>query len=57
MFPSGSYASNVSRLFRDKCKIPNVVGCIDGSHITIIRPVKDSEDYYTGRKSKHTLNC
>ncbi|XP_055604499.1 putative nuclease HARBI1 [Uranotaenia lowii] len=40
----------------DKFKIPGVVGCIDGTHIPILRPTKD-EHMYFNRKGFHSINA
>ncbi|XP_055590232.1 putative nuclease HARBI1 [Uranotaenia lowii] len=40
----------------DKFKIPGVIGCIDGTHIPILRPTKD-EHMYFNRKGFHSINA
>ncbi|KAJ8721093.1 hypothetical protein PYW08_006558 [Mythimna loreyi] len=38
-----------------KFGIPGVLGCIDGTHIAILRPVEHEERYFN-RKGYHSLN-
>ena len=42
--------------FYRKFKIPGVVGCIDGTHIPILRPPLD-EHMYFNRKGFHSINA
>lgn len=42
--------------FFEKFKIPGVVGCIDGTHIPILRPTKD-EHMFFNRKGFHSINA
>ena len=46
------------RSFRDftGCKIPQVLGAIDGTHIEILAPSSDSKVDYFNRKQKFTVN-
>ena len=46
------------RSFRDftGCKIPQVLGAIDGTHIEIWAPFSDSKVDYFNRKQKFTVN-
>ena len=46
---------NNNYLFYEECRIPNVVGLIDGTHIQIIAP-KDNGDVYVNRCNYHSLN-
>lgn len=46
---------HVSREFNDKFGFPGVLGCIDGTHIAIIRPGQYEEAYFN-RKYYHSLN-
>lgn len=41
--------------FYEKFRIPAVVGCIDGTHIAIIRPNQNEERFYN-RKGYHSRN-
>ncbi|XP_023944712.2 putative nuclease HARBI1 [Bicyclus anynana] len=45
----------VSRGFFQEYGIPGVVGCVDGSHVAIIRPC-DNEGAYFNRKNYHSIN-
>lgn len=42
--------------FYEKYGIPGVIGCIDGTHIAIIRPAKD-EHHFFNRKGFHSINA
>ena len=35
--------------------MPGVVGCVDGSHVRIVRPV-NNEKAYVNRKNYHSIN-
>ena len=39
-----------------ECKIPQVVGAIDGTHIEIVAPSTDSKADYYSRKQRFTVN-
>lgn len=41
--------------FYEKHKIPGVVGCIDGTHVYLLRP-SANEHMFFNRKGKHSLN-
>lgn len=41
--------------FLQKIGFPGVIGCVDGTHINIIRPVKN-EHHFFNRKGSHSLN-
>lgn len=41
--------------FYHRCKVPNVVGAIDGTLIPVIAP-KENEDAFVCRKGFHALN-
>ncbi|RVE51570.1 hypothetical protein evm_003702 [Chilo suppressalis] len=45
----------VARRFSDQFGFPGVLGCIDGTHVAIIRP-QDYEEAYFNRKMYHSLN-
>ncbi|RVE41373.1 hypothetical protein evm_013977 [Chilo suppressalis] len=45
----------VKREFYNECGIPGVIGCVDGTHIAIIRPANNEERFYN-RKQYHSLN-
>ena len=42
--------------FYNIAKFPNIIGCIDGTHVAIKRPVKD-EVVFVNRKQFHSVNC
>ena len=42
--------------FKTKFGIPQVIGCIDGTHIAIKKPKENPHDYFC-YKMKHSLNC
>lgn len=41
--------------FYDKARFPNVIGCIDGTHVKIIAPHED-EQSFINRKGFHSIN-
>ncbi|XP_048484566.1 putative nuclease HARBI1 [Plutella xylostella] len=43
------------RRFMEKFHFPGVLGCIDGTHVAIIRP-KEHEETFLNRKNYHSLN-
>ncbi|CAK1547959.1 unnamed protein product [Leptosia nina] len=45
----------IKRRFYRKFKLPGVLGCIDGTHVAIIRPNQHEERYFN-RKGYHSLN-
>ena len=45
----------ISRSFFDIANFPNVLGCIDGSHIRI-RPPTEDEHVFVNRKGYHSIN-
>lgn len=44
-FPSEAEAIKNSHLFKDRSKIPNIIGAIDGSHIPILPPSDGYRDF------------
>ncbi|XP_060804390.1 putative nuclease HARBI1 [Amyelois transitella] len=55
-FPTTEQNRNrIKTEFYNKFHIPGVLGCIDCSHVAIIRPVEHEERYYC-RKHYHSLN-
>ncbi|XP_062557486.1 putative nuclease HARBI1 [Armigeres subalbatus] len=55
-FPSEDRETNAIKLaFYQKTGFPGVIGCIDGTHISIIPPARDKHLYYN-RKGFHSLN-
>lgn len=51
-----SLFNETKKHFFRKFKIPGVVGCIDGTHIPILRPTQD-EHMYFNRKGFHSINA
>ncbi|XP_037296239.1 putative nuclease HARBI1 isoform X1 [Manduca sexta] len=45
----------IKRRFYEKYHIPSILGCIDGTHVAIIRP-KENEERYFNRKHFHSKN-
>lgn len=43
--------------FFEKCGIPGIIGCVDGTHIRIIRPKEDIQHLYYNRKGFHSINA
>lgn len=39
----------------EKFGFPGVIGCIDGTHVAIVRPTEHEEAYFN-RKLYHSLN-
>jgi len=42
--------------FTKRFGFPQVIGCVDGTHIPIKRPTENAQDYFS-YKMKYTLNC
>ena len=42
--------------FFEQYNIPNVVGCIDGTHVEIISPPEDEEAAFVNRANYHSVN-
>lgn len=42
-------------LFFNQTGFPGVIGCVDGTHINIVRPI-DNEHLFFNRKGKHSIN-
>lgn len=47
--------NRIKNTFFEKFRIPGVIGCVDGSHISIIRP-SENEHLFFNRKGYHSLN-
>ena len=55
-FPTSPHQTTANKLaFHDMAGFPNVLGCIDCTHIRIKAP-SDAEDVYVNRKGVHTIN-
>ncbi|VDL73941.1 unnamed protein product [Nippostrongylus brasiliensis] len=55
LWPTEEEQTAMSERFFDICRIPKVVGAIDGTHVKIIAPT-ESEDSYVNRKGYHSIN-
>lgn len=53
-WPTEIEARRTSNYFYEQSHFPNVIGCIDGSHIPISKP-KEKSDSYVNRKGYHSL--
>ncbi|KAJ8968013.1 hypothetical protein NQ317_014266, partial [Molorchus minor] len=53
-WPTPVEARRTSIYFKEVNNFPNVIGCIDGSHIPIARP-KEKSDSYINRKGYHSV--
>ncbi|KAJ8710228.1 hypothetical protein PYW07_009594 [Mythimna separata] len=42
-------------VFMEKFRFPGIIGCIDGTHVALIRPI-DHEEAFFNRKNYHSLN-
>ena len=51
---SAEAPSNMQR-WQQQSDIPGIYGAIDGTHISIIKPCKDGQDYFN-RKSYYSIN-
>ncbi|KAL0809470.1 hypothetical protein ABMA28_011640 [Loxostege sticticalis] len=55
-FPQNEAERNViKRQFYEKYRLPGVVGCIDCTHVAIVRPTENEERFFN-RKHYHSLN-
>jgi hypothetical protein len=43
------------RKFYDRFGVPVVIGCVDGTHVKLLRPSQHEADY-VNRKGYHSLN-
>lgn len=55
VWPNGDRVADVAAGFQEKSGLPGCIGAVDGCHIEILRPQKDSADYicYKQRYSMH----
>ena len=47
----------IASRFEEKFNMPQVLGCIDGTHISIQKPHEDPHDDFFCYKMKYSLNC
>lgn len=56
-FPtSEAEKDEIKRGFYEKTGFPGVIGCVDGTHVRIFKPVSDIQHLYYNRKGFHSLN-
>ena len=56
-FPdSENEKDEIKRGFYEKTGFPGVIGCVDGTHVRIFKPVRDIQHLYYNRKEFHSLN-
>ena len=48
--------NRISALFQRTCGFPDVIGCIDGTHIPILVPMNDRSETFRCRKGYFSLN-
>lgn len=53
-WPSNEQIEESKRAFQNVCGFPNVLGAIDGTHISITAP-KDHPEAYINRKGIHSV--
>ncbi|XP_065074841.1 putative nuclease HARBI1 [Ochlerotatus camptorhynchus] len=46
----------IKHSFYEKSGFPSVIGCVDGTHVRIVKPVGDIQHLYYNRKGFHSLN-
>ncbi|XP_065087445.1 putative nuclease HARBI1 [Ochlerotatus camptorhynchus] len=46
----------IKHSFYEKTGFPGVIGCVDGTHVRIVKPVGDIQHLYYNRKGFHSLN-
>ncbi|XP_055852085.1 putative nuclease HARBI1 isoform X2 [Episyrphus balteatus] len=50
-----SASESIKTHFYEKFRIPGVIGCVDGTHIMILRPT-ENEHIFFNRKGRHSIN-
>lgn len=56
-FPTTDTEKEIIKLrFYEKFGFPGVIGCVDGTHIKIIPPIKRERHLYINRKGFYSLN-
>ncbi|XP_055850651.1 putative nuclease HARBI1 [Episyrphus balteatus] len=55
-WPSEFEEDETKLYFFDKYKIPGVIGCVDGTHIGLLRPTANEEMFFN-RKGFHSINA
>lgn len=54
-WPNQQEATRISNTFKAKNGFPDIIGCIDGSHIPICKPSQNAESYFN-RKGYYSMN-
>lgn len=54
-FPNDENSQPIKDGFWNMRRFPNVIGCVDGTHVWIIRP-REHEAQYVNRKNYHSIN-
>lgn len=54
--PEAGYAQECTRAFYDIAQFPGVLGCIDGTHIRIVAPSENPEQFINRRKGFSSIN-
>ena len=54
-FPNQEEADKQKRKFREIARFPNVIGCVDSTHVEIQAP-SINEHEYVNRKNTHSIN-
>nr|XP_029714158.1 putative nuclease HARBI1 [Aedes albopictus] len=56
-FPeSEAEMDEIKLAFYEKHGFPGVIGCVDGTHVRIFKPISDIQHLYYNRKGFHSLN-
>ena len=55
-FPKGDELQETKEKFFKIAKFPNVIGCIDGTLVRIVKPTAEEEVAYVCRKGYHAIN-
>lgn len=56
-FPtSEAEKDEIKRSFYEKTGFPGVIGCVDGTHVKIFKPISHIQHLYYNRKGFHSLN-
>ena len=55
-FPANDKVREIKRDFFQIAGFPNVIGCIDGSHVPIVSPGGDQAELYRNRKGYFSIN-
>jgi hypothetical protein len=56
-WPSGQTLLDTQVDFFQLCRLPGVVGAIDATHISILKPKYGALDYYYFKSGGYTINC